>query len=110
MLQAPSQSPGPLLPTGLGHPIWGPKLPVSTVPTPVTLYGLRRSLGWRREGEDFKGGWVFTQDVWVLPPKYSYLVEGGQDTWPVSQLPFLAGLGYTLIKDFPFSIQAAFFR
>jgi hypothetical protein len=25
------------MPTVLGHPIWGPKRPVSSVPTPVTL-------------------------------------------------------------------------
>lgn len=29
--------PDPFMPTGLGHPVWGPKLPLFTAPALVTL-------------------------------------------------------------------------
>lgn len=40
MLQAPSQSFSVLIPSclGLGHPIWGPKLPLFTAPVPEDVW------------------------------------------------------------------------
>lgn len=68
------------MPTGLGRPIWGSKLPLSTVPTLVT----------RMVPEDLWNGGERERISKVglcagcLGSEYRYIVEGEQDTQPVS--------------------------